>query len=129
MTDPVFVFLATVLELHDRAVSMFGGLPGLKDGGLLDSALARPENLLAYSAPDTTDLFDLATAYAFGISRNHAFHDGNKRTAWATAYLFLKANGIAIDVPQGDVVERMVELASGQIDEPAFAAWLRTLVG
>ena len=88
MTEPRFVRRETVLALHDRAVQMFGGLPGLRDAGLLDSALARPENLLAYAPEGTVDLCDLAAAYAFGISKNHAFHDGNKRTAWSTCVMF-----------------------------------------
>ena len=127
MTGPSFVRVGTVRELHDRAVQAFGGLPGLRDGGLLDSALARPDNLLAYSAEGAVDLYDLATAYAYGIAKNDAFHDGNKRTAWATRVILLLANGIAIRADQGVVVERMVALASGAMDDAAFAVWLREL--
>ena len=79
--DPVFVLRDAVLALHDRAVAMFGGLPGVRDAGLLDSALARPMNVFGYAPEGTVDLYDLAAAYAFAIAKNHAFHDGNKRTA------------------------------------------------
>ena len=120
-----FIRVETVLALHDRAVELFGGLPGLRDDGLLDSAIARAQNLFAYN--DAVDVFDLAAAYAFGIARNHAFHDANKRTAYSCCMLFLELNGVAVVPEPAVAVEQMVALASGGLDEATFAAWLRSL--
>jgi death-on-curing protein len=122
-----FLKLDAVLSLHDKALMAYAGLPGIRDEGLLLSALARAENKLAYSEPGSVDIVDLAAAYAFGIASNHPFNDANKRTAWASCVLFLKANGVELGVLPDIVLEKTVELASRQIDEPAFAAWLRTI--
>jgi death-on-curing protein len=124
VSAPEFLEPDVVLFLHDRALREYGGTQGMKDPGLLDSALALPRNKRAY-APETADLFDLGAAYAYGIARNHAFSDGNKRTAWACCVLFLKVNGVELDAPAVDVVPLMVALASGTLDEAGFAAWLR----
>ncbi len=94
---------------------------------MLLSALDRPQNKLAYSEAGTLDLFELAAAYAFGLATNHAFNDGNKRTAWSAGVLFLKVNGVELDVSATSITERMPLLATRAIDEPAFAAWLRTI--
>lgn len=94
------------------------------DEGLLRGAVNRPVNKLAYADP-APDLFDLAAAYAFGLAGNHAFHDGNKRTAWAACVLFLKVNGIELRAAPAEAIIRMIDLAPGALDEPAFAAWLR----
>ena len=127
MTDREFLEPEAVQRLHDRALSTFGGIPGLKDEGMLLSALNRPPNKLAYSEPGTLDLFDLAAAYAFGLATNHAFNDGNKRTAWSACVLFLKVNGVELDAPVTSITERMPLLATRAIDEQTFAAWLRTI--
>lgn len=113
-----------MLRLHDQALQDYGGVPGLRDEGLLLSALGRPVNRLAYGEPEP-DLLDLAAAYAFGLAANHPFNDGNKRTAWACCVLFLLRNDAGLAVQPGDVVRQMVLLASRGLDEAGFAAWLR----
>lgn len=125
MTEPEFLEPDVVLFVHDQALREYGGMHGLKDEGLLHSALGRPVNKLAYAEPGSLDLFDLAAAYAYGLASNHAFNDANKRTAWACCVLFLKVNGIELDTPAPIVVERMPLLAAGQLGEAGFAAWLR----
>lgn len=125
MTEPEFLERDVVLFLHDQALREYGGIHGVKDEGLLDSALGRPLNKLAHADPPAPDLFDLAAAYAFGIASNHAFNDGNKRTAWGCCVLFLKANGRSLRVATPDVVEQIIALVERRIDEGAFAAWLR----
>ncbi len=125
MTEPEFLEPDVVLFLHDQALREYGGAQGLKSESLLGSALARPVNRLAYADPDVIDLFDLAAAYAFGIASNHAFNDGNKRTAWSSCVLFLKVNGIGLVIPAAEVVEQVVLLASCELDEAGFAVWLR----
>ena len=125
MTKPEFLEPDVVLFVHDQALREYGGVQGLKNEGLLHSALGRPVNKLAYAEPGSLDLFDLAAAYAFGLASNHAFNDANKRTAWACCVLFLKVNGVELDAPATVVVERMPLLAAGRLDEAGFAAWLR----
>jgi death on curing protein len=122
MSGPVWVEDRLVLLLHDRLLAEHGGAPGLRDAGLLDSALARPRQLLAYADPD---LCDLAAAYAGGLVRNHPFVDGNKRIAFMTAYVFLARNGRRLVAPAAVATTMMMGLAAGLIDEAAFAAWLR----
>ena len=125
MIEPEFLEPDVVLFVHDQALREYGGVHGLKDEGLLHSALGRPINKLAYAEPGSLDLFDLAAAYAFGLASNHAFNDANKRTAWACCVLFLKVNGVELDTPAAIVVERVPLLAAGQLGETGFAAWLR----
>jgi len=125
VTEPEFLEPDVVLFVHDQTLREYGGVHGLKDEGLLHSALGRPINKLAYAEPGSLDLFDLAAAYAYGLASNHAFNDANKRTAWACCVLFLKVNGVELDVPAAIVVERMPLLAAGRLDEAGFAAWLR----
>ena len=130
MSEPEFLEPDVVLFLHDQALREYGGVHGVKNEHLLLSALSRPTNKLAYADPGAgLDLFDLAAAYAYGLASNHAFNDANKRTAWGCCMLFLKANDIQPDVPAPDAVEQMVRLVNGQLDEIAFAAWLRTTAG
>ena len=122
---PQFLERDVVPFLHDQALREHGGIHGVKDEGLLDSALGRPPNKLAYADPPGPDLFDLAAAYAFGIASNHAFNDGNKRTAWSCCVLFLKVNGRSLRKATPDVVEQVIALVERRVDETAFAAWLR----
>ena len=114
-----------MLFLHDQALREYGGIQGVKDEGLLHSALGRSVNKLAYAEAGTPDLFDLAAAYAYGLAANHLFNDGGERTAWGCCVLFLKANGVEIDVAAPRAVEQMLRLVEGRPDEAAFAAWLR----
>ena len=125
MTEPELLERDVVLFLHDQALREYGGIYGVKDEGLLDSALGRPLNKLAHADPPGPDLFDLAAAYAFGIASNHAFNDGNKRTAWGCCVLFLKANGCSLRAATPDVVEQIIAVVERRVDEVTFAAWLR----
>jgi death-on-curing protein len=123
VNSPEFLELDAVLFLHDQSIREYGGHHGLRDEALLLSALGRPQNRLKYDA--NADLFDLAAAYAFGISKNHAFLDGNKPTAWAACVLFLKINDIELHIPAIEAVESVVTLATSQFVESAFADWMR----
>jgi death-on-curing protein len=122
MSEPVWVVRELVLVLHDRLLTEHGGAPGLRDEGLLESALARPRQLLAYRDPD---ICALAAAYAAGLVRNHPFIDGNKRTAFMAAYVFLARNGRTLTAGEASATSMMSGLAAGEIDEDAFATWLR----
>ena len=110
-----------VLAIHDRQLAEHGGLGGIRDEGLLDSALARPQSRHADGA---AGLQELAAASAYGIARNHPFVDGNKRTAWAVARTFMAMNGLRLIPDRAGSVENMVLLAEGLLDEAGFAAWL-----
>ena len=118
----VWVLRETVLGLHEQLLAAFGGAAGIRDEGLLDSALARPENLLAYGKPA---LFELAASYAFGLVKNHPFVDGNKRAGFAVAALCVELNGYRFVAPEADVVIRTLGLAAGEIREADYAAWLK----
>jgi death on curing protein len=124
---PAWILKATVLALHDEQIAEHGGLPGIKDEGLLESALARPENLYAYGKPD---IIELAAAYGFGIARNHAFVDGNKRTSLVVTELFLDLNGWELTATDAEVVHVWMALADSQSDmtETKFTDWLREKV-
>lgn len=122
-SDPEWLRRDVVLAVHARNVVDHGGPPGLRDEGLLESALARPRNVRAYR-PDA-DLCTLAAAYAFGIVKNHPFVDGNKRMAFIAGTLFLQLNGHVLNAPEGEVVVATVDLAAGTLDEDGFARWLR----
>ena len=111
-----------VYAIHDRQLSEHGGPGGVRDQGAVESALARPQNLAAYGEPDAAAL---AAAYAFGIARNHGFVDGNKRTAWVVARLFLADNGQRLIFQNVDAVLIVEALAAGQLTELALAAWFR----
>ena len=111
-----------LLLLHGESLAEHGGLPGLRDEGLLDSALARPLNLAAYGQPD---LAALAAAYGVGLAKNHPFADGNKRAAFLAVGLFLALNGYQLTASQLEATQVILAIAAGDIDEAAFAAWLR----
>ena len=123
MTGPEWLSKAVVLAIHDEQLAEHGGGTGVRDDGLLDSALARPQNRLAYDA--ASDLPTLAAAYAFGLARNHPFIDGNKRTAFVAAEAFLDLNGMTLKASDESCVLTMLRLAAGEIEEDAFADWLR----
>lgn len=122
MKDWTWIERAVVIAAHGEQLAEHGGGAGMRDSGLLDSALARPENLAAHGDPDYADL---AASYGFGIARNHPFIDGNKRTAFVTVELFLVLNGYELIASDADCVLTMLALAAGEIEEAAFAAWLR----
>jgi len=111
-----------LLLLHGESLAVHGGLAGLRDEGLLDSALARPLNLAAYEMPD---LFDLAASYGIGVAKNHPFNDGNKRAAFLAVGLFLALNGYRLNAGQVEATQTMLAVAAGELDEPGLAAWLR----
>jgi death-on-curing protein len=112
-----------VLALHGRLLALYGGADGLRDPGLLQSALARPRQLRAYG--DNPDIFALAAAYTFGMVRNHPFIDGNKRVGFLIGVLFLEINRYRFNATEEDATQAVMGLASGLIDEGSFAAWLR----
>ena len=122
MTDWRWISSEVVYAIHDRQLSEHGGGQGVRDAGAIESALGRPQNLVAYGEPDAAAL---AAAYAFGIARNHGFVDGNKRTAWVIARLFLADNGYRLTYDRVDAVRTVEGLAAGRIDEPTLAEWFR----
>jgi death-on-curing protein len=111
-----------VLAMHDEQLREHGGASGLRDEGLLESALARPVNRAGYGDPD---IVELAALYADAIAHNHPFIDGNKRTAFTALVVFLDMNGMEFDPPEAEAVVMMLALASSEIDEAAFTAWVR----
>lgn len=117
-----WIATSVVDAIHDAQLAEHGGLAGTRDPGALASALARPQNLALYESPDVAAL---AAAYGYGISRNHAFLDGNKRTGFLAAVLFCALNGYRIEAPHPDCVLTMLGVASGEITEAAFAQWIR----
>jgi death-on-curing protein len=119
----VWLDIAVMRAVHEEQLAEHGGGAGVRDDGLLSSAMARPENLAQYGAPD---ICDLAASYGFGIARNHPFIDGNKRTAFVAVELFLALNGSSLDASDAECVLNMLNLASGDMPEEAFAAWLRS---
>jgi death-on-curing protein len=117
-----WVSRAALELLHDESLAEHGGAPGLRDEGLFESALARPQNLAHYGQPDFADL---AASYGVGLAKNHPFVDGNKRVAFLAVGLFLSLNGMRLAATQADATLAMLAVAAGTLDEPAFAQWLR----
>ena len=113
---------AVIHAVHEEQLAEHGGGSGVRDANLLASALARPEQLAHYGTPDAADL---AASYGFGISRNHPFIDGNKRTAFVAVELFLALNGFDLMASDADCVVNMLNLAAGNLPESAFAEWVR----
>ena len=122
MKEPQWVLRETVLALQERLLAEFGGLSGLRDEGLLESALNRPLHRFHYGRPT---LFDLAAAYAFGIVRNHPFIDGNKRIGFTTAVVFLEINGLEFLAEEADAALRTLALAAHDLEENGYAKWLK----
>jgi death-on-curing protein len=123
---PVWVLRDAVVAVQEQLLAAFGGLSGIRDVGLLESALARPEHRFAYKRTAVT-LFDLAAAYAFGLAKNHAFVDGNKRIAFATAVMFLELNGSRFEAGEAEAVIRTLALATGELRENEYAQWLKAV--
>lgn len=122
MKSPVWIDRSVIIAVHGQQLAEHGGRAGIRDAGLLDSALMRAKNLAAYGAPDFADL---AAAYGFGLAGNHPFIDGNKRTAFVAVELFLAVNGYALMADDADCVLTIESLAAGELEEEAFAAWIR----
>jgi len=120
--EPVWLDAADLRVFHAFLIAQFGGADGVRDDGLLESAVARPRHRLAH---EDADLFDLAAIYAHGIVKNHPFVDGNKRCAFAAARVFLGLNGALLMAPEEEAVVMTEGLAAGEIDAPVFASWLR----
>lgn len=118
----VWVDKRALLLLHDESLAEHGGAPGLRDEGLLDSALARPPNLVSCGDPDACDL---AAAYAVGLAKNHPFVDGNRRAAFLAAGLFLAMNGKRVSAAQLDATTTVLGVAAGAVDDAALVRWLR----
>jgi death-on-curing protein len=121
----VWVPLEVVLAIHDEQISEHGGIGGVRDLAVIDSALAKPRNLLAYRRPDAAAL---AAAYAFGLCSHHGFLDGNKRTAYVVAETFLDLNGYAVKASDEEVVRTMLAVASGVMHEAQLAKWFRSFM-
>jgi len=124
MKEPIWINLRVVKAFHDRQINEHGGLAGLRDEGLLLSALLRPENAYHYSDPKP-DVAELAAVYGFGLSKNHPFNDANKRTALITMRLFLKLNGYDLMASPEDKYKTIIRVAASEISEYELALWIR----
>lgn len=122
MKMPEWVERETVLALQEQSLAEFGGSAGIRDEGLLDSALKKPEHLFNYGKPA---IFELAASYAFGIVKNHPFIDGNKRAGFVTAVTFLELNGYRFTASEADAAVKTLALAASEMSEKAYAAWLK----
>ena len=123
MKEPVWIDERDARAVHDRLLALYGGAVGLRDDGLLKSALARPHQRLAYA--ESTDISELAAAYTVGIVRDHPFADGNKRTGFVVGILFLELNGYRFNASEEDATKAVLDLAAGVIDETTYSAFLR----
>ena len=120
--EPSWIAYDEVIAIHSRQLRRFGGAPGLRDEGLLRSALERPVNKWHY---EQADLAELAAAYAFGLAKNHAFVDGNKRIAFMSMMTFLRKNGVRLAPTQADATNIILSLAAGEVSEASLARWTR----
>jgi len=124
MKEPIWINLRVVKAFHDRQINEHGGLAGLRDEGLLLSALSRPENAYHYSDPKP-DVAELAADYGFGLAKSHPFNDANKRTALITMRLFLKLNGYDLVASPEDKYKTIIRVAASEISEYELALWIR----
>jgi death on curing protein len=122
MSEPEWLTVYMVVAIHDEQLAIHGGSSGLRDAGLLESAIGRPRNKWAY---ESAELAELAAAYGYGIARNHPFVDGNKRTALLAIFTFLGINGIEFIVPEAEAVAMMLSLAAGEVSEESLTRWIR----
>lgn len=122
MNEPIWLDVAEVIDMHAEQLALFGGADGIRDQGMLESALARPKNRWHYGE---TDLAALAAAYAFGIARNHPFVDGNKRAAFHALVVFLRMNEIAFRPDSAQAAAIILGLAAGEVSEESLARWIR----
>lgn len=118
----VWLDASILLAVHDEQLVEHGGISGVRDNGMFESALAKPQNLVAYGEPDFAEL---AAAYGFELAKNHPFLDGNKRTAFVAVELFLRLNGYVLEADDATCVLTMLAVAAGEIDEQNFASWIR----
>jgi len=123
MSAPTWLLRSVIDAIHDAQLAEHGGAAGLRDEGALESSLARPINLHAYGE---TDIYRLAAAFAFGIVRNHPFVDGNKRTGFLAAYVFLRMNDHNLEADEITAATTVLALAAGEVSEDEFSHWLRT---
>ena len=126
MREPLFLTLPEVMEVHADQIRRYGGSSGVRDAGLLESALAQPEASFSGTWLHKS-LFEMAAAYAFHLCKNHPFLDGNKRTALACALVFLELNGIGLRDPKGRLKDAMLGVASGSVSKPELAKLLKSL--
>jgi death-on-curing protein len=124
--EPVWVRAEALKVLHERSLAVHGGPSGVRDEGLLESALERPKNRFHYES--VVDIVELAATYAMAISGNHPFVDGNKRAAFHAMAMFLRLNGLRLIADQADAARTIFKLAAGELDIPALTTWLRTRV-
>jgi len=122
MTEPRWLTVAMIEDMHAEQLAIFGGSDGMRDRGLLESAVARPQHKRAY---EETDLPELAAAYAFGIARNYAFVDGKKPAAFAAMMVFLRLNGVRFAPAPAEATVIMEDLAAGTVDESGLTRWIR----
>lgn len=123
MSEPIWLKRVWVDAIHFQQLQRFGGLHGVRDEGAIESALARPRNLRAYDG--VTDIAALAAAYGYGLTRGHGYVDGNKRIGFVALAVFLEINGWGLEAPEPEVVRIMLAVASGELAEANFAAWVR----
>ena len=119
--EPIWLLREFVIAVHERLIAEYGGSPGLRDEGLLESALARPMHLFNYGNPS---LAEMSASYAVGIAKNHAFVDGNKRTAFVAAAVFLQRNGLRLNASEAEATVAMLRVAEGSLSEKQLARWL-----
>lgn len=124
--EPVWIEERDVIVIHDRLLALHGGAPGLRDRGLLQSALARPRQYHAYS--EKSDIVEMAALYTVGIVSNHSFVDGNKRAGLVAGVLFLEMNGFTFTANETDATRAVLDLAAGTLDQAGYTAWLRANV-
>ena len=126
MKEPIWIEKEALVLLHGASLARFGGAEGIRDEGLLDSALVRPINKFNYtqSGHEPSDLAELAATYAFGLVKNHPFVDGNKRAAFLSMGLFLAINGYSLKADQVDAIQTMLAVASGELNEEGLSAWI-----
>lgn len=122
MTEPLWLSRDIVIAIHDEQLAIHGGASGLRDEGMLESALDRPRNKWSYEA---AELPELAASYAFGIARNHPFVDGNKRTSLLALYTFLGINDVEFIVPEAEAAAIILALAAGEVSEESLTRWIR----
>lgn len=122
VSEPIWLATELVLDIHSEQLALFGGPDGLRDRGMLESAIARPVNKYAYGE---ADIAALAASYAFGLARNHPFIDGNKRVAFASLLVFLGLNGVAFHPEPAHATASVLALAAGELDEEGFTRWVR----